>query len=355
VLDDADGLIVPSAPVSRGSVRGRGRTLTIRVVLPLVLITTVLLAITIGGTVTLPQTLTALASHLGLPVAPLPKLTDSIVWELRLPRVLLAALAGAGLACCGAVLQAITRNALAEPYLLGISSGASTGAVLVLVLGVGAGTVSLAGGALVGGLAAFALVFGLLGRQSASAGRIVLIGVVVGQLFTALTSLVLMAWGDADSTRGLTYWLLGSLAAARWSSVGLCAAVVVVVAVLVSRSSALDAFAFGTDAASALGVDVGRTRIIVLVCAALATAAIVASVGAIGFVGLIVPHAARFLVGSSHRLLLPVSALAGAVFLVAADAVGRLLFQPQQIPAGVVTALIGVPVFLAIMRRRAVA
>ncbi|MGG7509354.1 FecCD family ABC transporter permease [Plantibacter sp. YIM 135249] len=356
VLDDADGLIVSSAPVSRGSVRGRGRTLTIRVVLPLVLITTVLLAITIGGTVTLPQTLTALASHLGLPVAPLPKLTDSIVWELRLPRVLLAALAGAGLACCGAVLQAITRNALAEPYLLGISSGASTGAVLVLVLGVGAGTVSLAGGALIGGLAAFALVFGLLGRQSASAGRIVLIGVVVGQLFTALTSLVLMAWGDADSTRGLTYWLLGSLAAARWSSVGLCAAVVVVVvAVLVSRSSALDAFAFGTDAASALGVDVGRTRIIVLVCAALATAAIVTSVGAIGFVGLIVPHAARFLVGSSHRLLLPVSALAGAVFLVAADAVGRLLFQPQQIPAGVITALLGVPVFLAIMRRRAVA
>ncbi|MFZ4894178.1 FecCD family ABC transporter permease [Plantibacter sp. Mn2098] len=325
--------------------------------LPLALVALVLLvafaAVTIGGTVTPAQTLSSIAGHLGLPVAPLSRLTDSIVWELRLPRVLLAAIAGAGLACCGLVLQAVTRNALAEPYLLGISSGASTGAVVVLVLGLGGGAISLAGGALVGGLAAFALVFGLMGGRSAGAGRIVLVGVVVGQFCSAVTSLILMAWGDADSTRGLTYWLLGSLAAARWSSVLLCAVVVgIVIIVLQSRASSLDAFAFGRDAAASLGVDVGTTRIVVLVCAALATAAIVSSVGAIGFVGLIVPHAARLLVGGAHRVLVPTSALAGAVFLMLADAVGRLLFAPQQIPAGVITALLGVPVFIMILSRR---
>lgn len=159
-----------------------------------------------GGTITPDETLRSVGSHLGLPVEPLPRLADSVVWELRAPRVLLAAVAGAGLAACGCVLQAVTRNALAEPYLLGVSSGASTGAVLVLALGLGAGSIGLTGGALLGGLAAFALVVALLGRGPIGASRVVLTGVVVGQLFAALTSLVVTAWGDADSTRSLTYW-----------------------------------------------------------------------------------------------------------------------------------------------------
>ena len=306
-----------------------------------------------GGTVSTVDTVRSVGTHLGLPVPPLPRLTDSIVWQLRVPRVLLAAVAGAGLAACGCVLQAVTRNALAEPYLLGVSSGASTGAVLVLVLGVGSGALSLSGGALVGGLVSFGIVFLLMGRGPVTSSRIVLTGVVVGQLFSALTSLVVTAFGDADSTRGLTYWLLGSLAAARWPSVLLCAVVVVVAAAafqLVAPS--LDALSFGQDAAASLGVDVRVLRVVVLVGAAAATAAIVAAVGAIGFVGLIVPHAARLLVGPGHRLLLPVSVLAGAVFLVLADLLGRLAFAPQQVPVGVVTALVGVPVFLLVLRRR---
>lgn len=305
-----------------------------------------------GGSITWVETLRSIGTHLGLPVMPLSPLSDSVVWQLRLPRVLLAAAAGAGLAVCGCVLQAVTRNVLAEPYLLGISSGASTGAVLVLVLGIGAGSVTLAGGALVGGLVSFALVFALMGRDTASTSRVVLTGVVVGQLFSAVTSLVVTAFGDADATRGITYWLLGSLAAARWSSVAVCAVVVVAATVMfVAVAPALDAFVFGHDAAVALGIDVRLLRIVVLVGAAAVTAAIVAAVGAIGFVGLVVPHAARMLVGPGHRLLLPVSALAGAVFLVVADLAGRLAFAPHQIPVGVVTALIGVPTFLVVLRR----
>lgn len=306
-----------------------------------------------GGGITWSETARSLGAHLGLPVAPLPGLTDSVVWELRAPRVLLAAVAGAGLATCGAVLQALTRNALAEPYLLGISSGASTGAVLVLVAGLGSGAVSLAGGALVGGLLAFGIVLLLLGRNPTGASRLVLTGVVVGQLFSALTSLVLLGWGDADAARGLTYWLVGSLAAARWPAVLLCA-VVTAVALLVLHLVAadLDAFAFGTRTAASLGVPVGTVRTVALVATAAVTAVVVASVGAIGFVGLIVPHAVRALVGPLHRRLLPASALGGAVFLMVADTVGRTALAPRQLPAGVVTALLGVPTFLLILHRR---
>lgn len=306
-----------------------------------------------GGDITWTETARSLGGHLGLPVAPLPPLTDSVVWELRAPRVLLAAAAGAGLATCGAVLQAVTRNALAEPYLLGISSGASTGAVLVLVTGVGAGAVSLAGGALVGGLVAFALVLALLGRETTSTGRLVLTGVVVGQLFSAVTSLVLLGWGDADAARGLTYWLTGSLAAARWPAVALCAAVTAAALVVLRALAAdLDAFAFGARTASSLGVPVAAVRTTALVATAAVTAVVVASVGAIGFVGLIVPHAVRALAGPLHHRLLPLSAAGGAAFLMLADTVARTALAPRQLPAGVVTALLGVPAFLLVLRRR---
>lgn len=305
-----------------------------------------------SGAFTVDDVLRTVGARLGV-TEPLAALRDSVVWELRLPRVLLAAAVGAGLAASGAVLQAVTRNALADPYLLGVSSGASTGAVLVLVLGVGSGVLSLSAGALLGGLASFGLVLVLLGRGSTGSGRLVLTGVVVGQLFTAVTSLVVISSGDADSTRSILYWLLGSLAPARWPAV-LATGAVVAVALVVFRfvASGLDALAFGENAASALGVNVARTRAVAIVMAAAVTAVMVASVGAIGFVGLIVPHAVRMLVGSEHRSLIPASALAGAIFLVAADAVGRTVFAPQQIPVGVVTSLLGVPVFLFIARRR---
>ncbi|OLF18608.1 ABC transporter permease [Actinophytocola xanthii] len=294
-----------------------------------------------------------LGGHLGLDVEPLPRLLDSLVWDLRVPRVLMAAVVGAALAGCGAVLQAVTRNALAEPYLLGVSHGASTGAVLVVVLGVGGGVVSVSGGALVGALCSFALLLALLGRRGLGSVRVVLTGIVIGLLFEAVTYLVLMASSDADTTRAVTHWLLGSMAPSRWDSLTVTTVVAAAgLLVLWLHATALDGFAFGTDTAASLGVDVRRTRIVLLVATAVLTSVVVASVGAIAFVGLLVPHGVRFLVGPSHRVLLPLSALAGAVFLVWADALSRVAFAPRDVPVGVFTALVGVPLFLLVLRRR---
>ncbi|MFJ9575072.1 FecCD family ABC transporter permease [Streptomyces sp. NPDC101191] len=294
-----------------------------------------------------------LGSRLGLPVEPLPPLIDSLVWDLRLPRVLMAALVGAALAVCGTVLQAVTRNALADPYLLGVSSGASAGAVLVVVLGVGANSLGVTGGALAGALISFGLLMLLLRRGGLDSTRIVLTGVIVGQLFTALTSLVLMASADADTTRAVTHWLLGSMAPARWGSVAVCALVTPVGLVLAwTYANALDGLAFGTDTAASLGIGVRQARTLALVVTAALTAVAVATVGAIGFVGLIVPHGVRFVVGPLHRVLLPHAALAGAVFLVWTDALARIAFAPREVPVGVITALLGVPLFLLVLHRR---
>ncbi|SHN46698.1 FecCD family ABC transporter permease [Cryptosporangium aurantiacum] len=299
------------------------------------------------------EVLRALSARAGLPVTPLPLLTDSIVWDLRLPRVLLAALVGAGLAVCGAVLQALTRNPLADPYLLGISGGASTGAVAVLVLGWGAGAAALSVGAFAGAVVAFGVTLLLAGARWTQPNRIVLAGVAAGQLFSAVTSLIVVSDASVQNTRGVTFWLLGSLAAASWPTVGLCA-VVGAAGVLVcwAAAPALDAFAYGADVAQSLGFAPGRVRALLFTTTALLAAVLVASSGAIGFVGLMVPHAARALVGARHRLLLPACALTGAIFLIWADTAARTVFAPQEVPVGVVTALVGVPAFAVLLRRR---
>ncbi|GAA3390540.1 FecCD family ABC transporter permease [Cryptosporangium minutisporangium] len=295
----------------------------------------------------------SLARHVGLPVTPLPPLADSIVWQLRLPRVLLAGLVGAGLAVCGAVLQALTRNPLADPYLLGISAGASTGAVSVLVFGLGVGAIALSTGALLGSLAAFGAALLLAGRRWTEPRRILLAGVAVGQLFAAATSLVVVSDATAQQTRSITFWLLGSLTMASWATVALSAAVGgVALTICWAAAPALDAFSFGTDVAQSLGFAPARVRAVLFVTTALLTAVLVAASGAIGFVGLVIPHAARFLVGARHRVLLPACALIGSTFLIWADTAARTVFTPQEIPVGVVTALVGVPAFAVLLRRR---
>ncbi|GAA0242199.1 iron chelate uptake ABC transporter family permease subunit [Cryptosporangium japonicum] len=299
------------------------------------------------------QVLRVLSARAGLPVAPPTLLTDSIVWDLRLPRVLLAALVGAGLAVCGAVLQALTRNPLADPYLLGISGGASTGAVAVLVLGWGTGAAALSLGAFAGAIVAFGATLLLAGARWTQPGRIVLAGVAAGQLFSAVTSLVVVSQATLQNTRSITFWLLGSLAVASWPTVALCAGVGAAgLLVCWASAPALDAFSYGADVAQTLGFHPGRVRALLFTTTALLAAVLVASSGAIGFVGLLVPHAARFLVGSRHRRLLPASALTGAVFLVWADTAARTAFAPQEVPVGVVTALVGVPAFALVLRRR---
>lgn len=311
-------------------------------------------AITIGpADLAVSDVAAIVGEHLGVANADVTRIQDGIVWDLRLPRTLLAAVCGAGLAICGAIMQSLLRNPLADPFVLGISSGASTGAVLVIVLGVGAGAISLSVGAFVGALVAFGLVLLLAAGAGGGTDRIVLAGVAGTQLFSALTSFIVTSSADAEQTRGVLFWLLGSLAGADWGDVALCGAVTVVaLAACLLSAPALDAFAFGQDAAAALGVPVGTIRLLLLLVTALLTATLVSAAGAIGFVGLVLPHAARMLVGPGHRLLLPATALIGAVFLVWVDTAARTVLDPQELPVGVVTALIGVPAFAAILYRR---
>ncbi|GGZ46225.1 FecCD family ABC transporter permease [Streptomyces bluensis] len=310
-------------------------------------------AITIGpADIRVGDVWSAVAAHLGWGSTGLSPVRDGIVWQLRLPRTLLAAVCGAGLAVCGAVMQSLLRNPLADPFVLGVSSGASTGAVAVVVLGIGGGAVSLSAGAFVGALLSFALVLLLSHTLGGTTDRVVLSGVASMQLFSALTSFVVLTAADAETTRGVLFWLLGSLGGAGWTDVWVCLGVLVVaLLVCLGYARVLDAFAFGQDAAAALGVSVARTRLVLLCVTALLTAALVASAGAVGFVGLVLPHAARALVGPGHVRLLPVAALAGAVFLVWVDTLARTVLDPQEVPVGVVTSLIGVPAFVLVLYR----
>jgi len=277
---------------------------------------------------------------------------EGIVWNYRLTRALVAAACGAGLATCGVILQSLLRNPLADPYLLGISAGASTGAVMVALLGVGAGAISLSVGAFAGAVTAFALVI-LLARVSGSAsgtGQIILAGIAGSQLFNALTAFLITRSASSEQARGIMFWLLGNLGGVRWPSVWLAVPVAVLgLVVCLWHRRALDAFTFGADSAASLGIPVRRVQILLIGCAALVTAVMVSIVGSIGFVGLVIPHAARLLLGTGHASLLPASALGGAVFLIAADVLSRTLIKGQVIPVGVITALVGAPVFALIL------
>jgi iron complex transport system permease protein len=311
-------------------------------------------AITLGpADISLVNVRDVLLNHFGLADIPVRTVKDAIVWEERLPRALTAAACGAGLGVCGAVLQSLLLNPLADPFVLGISSGASTGAVLIGVLGLGGSALGLSGGAFIGALVAFALVVLLARLSGGGTDRVILAGVAGTQLFSALTSFLIFAFADSDETRGVMFWLLGSLEGVRWDDVVLCAVVVLVgIALCLGWSHALDAFSFGDEVAASLGVSVGRLRVLLLVLTALITATLVSVAGAVGFVGLVLPHAARFLFGPRHARLIPATALIGAVFMIWVDAASRVAFQPTPLPVGVGTALVGVPAFVVILLRQ---
>ncbi len=323
-----------------------------------VLVVSIAITLTFGpANVSVGEVYSVVGEHLGFEAAHVSRIKEGIVWELRLPRTLLAAICGAGLALCGTIMQSVLRNPLADPFVLGISSGASTGAVAVAVLGLGGGAISLTAGAFGGAIAAFALVLILAAAVGGGTARIILAGVAATQLFSALTSFIVVSSADAEQTRGVLFWLLGSLSGADWTDVVVCGSVTVAgLAICLSCAPALDAFTFGESAAAALGIPVRATRALLLAVTALITAALVSAAGAIGFVGLVLPHAARLVVGPRHRRLLPVTVLAGAIFTVWVDVAARTVFAPTEVPVGVATALIGVPAFIALLlRNRAMA
>lgn len=300
----------------------------------------------------LDTTFFAVTNKFGWTAVELDNIHQSVIWDYRLSRALVAACCGAGLALCGAILQSLLRNALAEPYVLGVSAGASTGAVSIMILGLGSGVVTLSAGAFVGAFASFFFVALLSDGARAGASKTILAGVASSQLFNALTSYIVSTSGNAQQARDVMFWLLGSFGGVRWPEFQLALAVVVI-GFLVSMyfAKALDAFAFGDDAAASLGIPVDGVRVILFGLTALVTATIVSMVGSIGFVGLVVPHAARFIVGPSHMRLLPTCVVTGAIFMVVADIVSRVILPQQVLPIGVVTALVGVPFFSIILYR----
>lgn len=297
-------------------------------------------------------TFAAITNRLGWTVIELNRIHETVIWDYRLSRALVAAFCGAGLALSGAIMQSLLRNPLAEPYVLGISAGASTGAVAVVILGIGAGAVSLSLGAFVGAFAAFTFVALLSNGTRGGADRTILAGVAASQLFNAATAYVVTTSGNAQQARDVMFWLLGSFGGVRWPEFMLVSIIISAgfIACLL-YAHILDAFAFGDEAAASLGVNVGRSRIVLFALTALMTATIVSMVGSIGFVGLVVPHAARYLVGPLHFRLLPACAIGGAIFMVLADISSRILIPQQILPIGVVTALVGVPFFSIILYR----
>lgn len=278
--------------------------------------------------------------------------TIAIVRGVRLPRVALALLVGAALGMSGTALQGTLRNGLAEPWLLGVSGGAAVGAVLAVVAGLAhPGIVSIA--AFGGAVGAVTLVLGIA-RVAGARGdpRILLMaGVVVGAFANAVI-LVILAGAPADTVRGALWWMMGSVAAADWQDVAwLLLALAVAGALLVQWARDLDALALGLDAAAALGVDAERASRRLFLAASLLAAATVASAGLVGFVGLIVPHLARALAGARHRAVLVTTALAGGALVVLADLAARTVRAPAELPLGAVTAILGVPFFLSLLRR----
>jgi iron complex transport system permease protein len=281
---------------------------------------------------------------------------DAIVWQIRLPRTLLGLVVGAGLAVAGAGIQTLVRNPLADPYLLGVSSGASVGATAVITLGLlsGLGLWALSAGALVGALLAAVLVFGVAMMQGGLTPlRLVLTGTVLSSAFSSIASFLVFRSAEPQAAQSVLFWLLGSLSGATWEQLWLPAVTVAVAfLVLMAGSGWLDALAVGPDTAAALGVPVRALRIALFVLLAVLVGVLVAVAGGIGFVGLVLPHIARLLVGPRHRVSLPVVALTGALFLVWVDVAARVMVRPTEIPLSVVTGLIGAPVFLILLGRR---
>jgi iron complex transport system permease protein len=298
-----------------------------------------------------------LHNTLGLGVADWKAVEAQIVWEFRLPRVLLAAIVGAALSVAGTVLQAMVRNPLADPYILGVSSGASIAAVAVITLGsVALGGMSVSVAAFVGALFSMVLVY-LLAQQHGRVTpvRLVLAGVAISYILQAFTSFLILraAQPGGGAVASVLYWLAGSLGSAKWQFLGIPSLVLLLSSVwLLARARPLNALLAGDESAVGLGVNLERFRQELFVVTSLLVGVAVAISGAIGFVGLMIPHIVRFVVGSDHRRVLPTAALLGAVYLVLADLLSRVVIAPSELPVGIVTAVLGGPFFLWLLRRQ---
>ncbi len=313
------------------------------------LLVTIVVAVSLGRyTVSLPHVLQILASGL-IPDAGVTETERTVVELVRLPRVILGVLVGGGLGVAGAALQATFRNPLVSPDIIGVSAGASFGGAVALLLGLGTGF--LVGGAFVSGLVALGLLFALTAGRASSMLMVVLGGVVLGSFFAALVGLVQYFADPYSSLPAIVFWLLGSLATATWAKVFVAMVPILLgTAVVLLLRWRLNVLSLGDEEATSLGLRPSRLRWVFLLSCALIVAGAVAVSGAVGWVGLVIPHLARMWVGPDHRFLLPVSFLLGATYLITIDTVARTV-TAGEIPLGVLTALLGAPVFFLLLRR----
>jgi iron complex transport system permease protein len=356
--DEPRPVILPvRQPTRRGRARRRARLPLAAVLIGCVvlLVVTMTLGVAIGSVGLSPGSVwQVVVDHLsGHPKSS--TVPDEIVWQIRLPRVLLAAVVGAALTTAGTVVQALVRNALADPFLLGVSSGASVGATAVLLFGAFAsfGVWALSIGSVLGALAAMATVF-LVSRtgQQLAATQLILCGVVLSALFESVTSFLIFR-GNPQATQSILFWLLGSFGNANWTQLPIPAiCLVVAMGYLLAQGRSLNALAMGSEPAASLGVDVDQLRRNLFIVCSLMVGVAVAVSGVIGFVGLVVPHIVRLMVGSEHRRVLPVGLLFGASFMVVGDLLARTIVAPQEMPIGVITAFIGAPTLIVLIRRR---
>lgn len=332
---------------------------TISLTLTGLLVCTVGITVAIGNTaIGWGDAYRVLGHHLfGLKVEVSP-IVDRIVWRLRLPRTVLACVVGGGLSIIGVAMQTLVRNPLAEPYILGISSGASAGASL-FYLGflppILSKTLTMPVAAFLGGLTSISLVY-LVARDGprVSVARLLLAGVAMSALMASITSFITFSSPDPDKLRAVLFWLLGSLNGARWEQLPIpLLATAIGLGTLLVLARPLDAMLLGEEPAQSLGMPVETLKRSLIVLAAFVTGTLVSVSGAIGFVGLIVPHVVRLLAGVPHRRLVPLSFLTGAIFLCWADLAARSLLPAQELPVGILTALCGVPFFLILLRQRA--
>ena len=269
----------------------------------------------------------------------IPVSMEQIVWQIRVPRIILGFLAGSGLALCGCVMQAVVQNPMADPYILGVSAGATLGATGSLFLGAG--------------LACF-LVLALASADGKTTSvKLILAGMIVNALLTAFSNFIIAVAGNSDGIMSIKFWTMGSLTRAGWKNIGLIAVIVLLAALFfMSQARTLDGLLLGEEAAVTIGIDTFRCRLVYLLVLSLLTGALISACGTIGFVGLIIPHLARAMVGTAHRRLLPVAALSGGLFMLWVDALARSLLPNTELPVGIFTALIGAPFFVYVMVRK---
>lgn len=279
---------------------------------------------------------------------------ESIVWYIRFPRVLMGVVTGAGLSLAGVCMQTLTKNSLAGPYVLGISSGASTGAVAALILGsfTSIGIYAVPFSAFLGAMISAILVFSISKTNGVfTATKLVLTGMAISAIFSACTNILIFGAKNEQVVRSALFWMTGSVSGVKWEQLLLPFIVLAISMIIVQLlSTSLNGMLLGDNVALTIGVDIERMRTLLIVITTLLTAVIVSFTGVIGFVGLIVPHSARTIVGAEHSKVIPVSCLLGSILLIWADIGARMFFAPEEIPLGVITALIGAPFFLWLLK-----